>query len=185
VRGAVVVTRTLDRDFWTFSAPTDAQGRYTSFFPASDRTGADPVPMNVQVAIGATNYVVASGRNPRFKRLRNSSMDITLPASGTTMQVADTSSYAGAVYEGLLVGVSGRRGVIKPLAARWPDRTGRFSLTLPASARGQAITFWQNYRQFFSRFAANPGGQVDLAAWPSALQSRVAQGLSPLRLPRG
>src|SRR6266511_1811010 len=185
VRNAVVVTRTLDRDFWTFSSPSDAQGRYTSFFTASDRSGADPVPMNVQVALATTNYLVASGRNPRFKRLRNASMDVTLPASGTTMQLSDTTSYAGAVYEGLLVGVSGRRGVIKPLAARWPDRSGRFSLTLPASARGQTITFWQNYRQFFSRFAANPGGQVDLAAWPSALQSRVAQGLSPLRVPRG
>jgi hypothetical protein len=184
VRGAVVVTRTLDRDFWTFSAPSDAQGRYTSFFTAADRTSVDPVPMNVQVAIGSTNYLVASGRNPRFKRLRSASMDITLPASGTTMQLSDTSSYAGATYEGLLVGVSGRHGVIKPLAARWPDRSGRFSLTLPASARGQTITFWQNYRQFFSRFAANPGGPVDLAAWPSALQSRVAQGLSPLRIPR-
>jgi hypothetical protein len=184
VQNAVVVTRTLDRDFWTFSAPSDAQGRYTSFFPASDRTGADPVPMNVQVAIGATNYVVASGRTPRFKRLRSASMDITLPATGTTMQLSDTSSYAGAVYEGLLVGVSGRRGVIKPLAASWPDRSGRFSLTLPASAGGQTITFWQNYRQFFSRFPATPGGRVDLAAWPSALQSRVAQGLSPLRVPR-
>jgi hypothetical protein len=141
--------------------------------------------MNVQVAIGSTNFLVPAGRNPRFKRLRSASMDITLPASGTTMQVSDTSSYAGAVYEGLLVGVSGRRGVIKPLAARWPDSRGRFSLTLPASTRGQTITFWQNYRQFFSRFAANPGGPVDLAAWPSALQSRVAQGLSPLRVPRG
>ena len=57
--------------------------------------------------------------------------------------------------------------------------------TIPASARGQTITFWQNYRQFFSRFAANPGGPVDLASWPSALQARVAQGLSPLRIPRG
>jgi hypothetical protein len=99
------------------------------------------------------------------------------------MQLSDTSSFAGAVYEGLLVGVSGRRGVIKPIAARWPDRNGRFSLTLPASARGQTITFWQNYRQFFSRFDATPGGRVDLAAWPSALQSRVSQGLSPLRIP--
>jgi alcohol dehydrogenase (cytochrome c) len=185
VQAAVVVTRTLDRDFWTLSTPSDAQGRYSSFFPASDRSGADPVPMNVQVAVGTTNYLVAAGKTPRFKRLRSATMDIQLPASGTTMQLSDTSSFAGAVYEGLLVGVSGRRGVIKPLAARWPDRSGRFSLTLPASARGQTITFWQNYRQFFSRIDATPGGRVDLASWPSALEARVSQALSPLRITRG
>ena len=43
VQGAVVVTRTQDRDFWTYSTPTDAGGRYTSFFAASDESGANPV----------------------------------------------------------------------------------------------------------------------------------------------
>jgi len=180
VRDAVVVTRTLDRDFWTLSTPSDADGRYSSFFTASDRVGADPVPMNVQVALGSTSYT--SPGTPRFKRLRSATMDIRL-GSGTSMVPSDTGSYAGAVYEGLIVGVSGRRGVIKPVAARWPDRSGRFSLTLPRSARGQRISFWQNYRQFFSTFDATPGGRVDLGAWPASLQTRVAQGLAPMRLP--
>src|SRR5205085_8918805 len=52
VAGATVVTRTQDRDFWTFSQPSDAGGHYVSFFTASDETGADPVPLTVQVASG-------------------------------------------------------------------------------------------------------------------------------------
>ena len=45
VAGATLVTRTQDRDFWTFSLPSDANGHYTSFFAASDEMGADPVPL--------------------------------------------------------------------------------------------------------------------------------------------
>ena len=41
--GAVVVARTNDRDFWTFSAPSDANGHYTSLFHASDELDTDPV----------------------------------------------------------------------------------------------------------------------------------------------
>ena len=52
VAGATVVTRTQDRDFWTFSQPSDSSGHYVSFFTASDETGADPVPLTVQVAVG-------------------------------------------------------------------------------------------------------------------------------------
>ena len=29
--------------------------------------------------------------------------------------------------------------------------------------RGSAINFWQSHRQYFSRFATQPGGRVDLA----------------------
>ena len=38
IRGATVVTRSNDRDFWTFSEPSDANGRYNGFFPASDKS---------------------------------------------------------------------------------------------------------------------------------------------------
>ena len=40
VQGATVVTRTTDRDFWTFSLPSNSTGRYVSFFSASDEQGA-------------------------------------------------------------------------------------------------------------------------------------------------
>lgn len=184
VRGAVVVTRTLDRDFWTFSTPTDADGRYSSLFVASDRSGADPVSMSVQVAVGTTSYAAPFGRNPRFARLRNAVMDIRLPRSGTVLEVPNTSAYDGAVYEGVLVGVTARGRVVKPLAARWPDRTGRFVLVLPRTVRGSTIRFWQSHRQFFSRFLTQPGGRIDLAGWPGALSARTPQNLAALRVSR-
>ena len=184
VRGAVVVTRTLDRDFWTMSTPTTASGQYVSFFAASDRTEANPVGMNVQVAVGNVSYVFPAARPVRFQRLRSAELDIRLPASGTTMTTPDTNSYNGAVYEGMLVGVSGRRGVIRPISARWPDARGRFSLVLPRSAQGQTLHFWQNARTFFSRTPAGPGRGVDLQSWPNGLTQRVPQNLGALRVPR-
>ena len=69
MQGATVVTRTTDRDFWTFSLPTDANGRYVSFFSASDEQGSDPVQLNVQVAVGQRSYS-AGLANVDFKRLQ-------------------------------------------------------------------------------------------------------------------
>jgi alcohol dehydrogenase (cytochrome c) len=177
VEGATVVTRTLDRDFWTFSQPSNASGRYVSFFSASDEVGADPVPMNVQVAHGRVSY--SSGtRNVMFERLRSGTLDLVLPASGAALPVGTSHSYAGAIYQGLLVGVSAGGGVIKPVAARWPDASGRFSLTLPASVRGKTLSIWESTFQAFSRFEARPGGPVDLESWPRALSPRVARGVA-------
>ena len=49
---------------------------------------------------------------------------------------------AGAIYQGLLVGVvGGKGGVIKPVTATWPDGSGNFRLVLPSSARGLAGQF--------------------------------------------
>src|SRR5581483_7596637 len=81
VQGAIVVTRTADRDFWTFSSPTDADGHYSSFFSASDESGADPVPLAVQVAVGQVSYGGAQGTTFNFKRVRSATMDLRLPAS--------------------------------------------------------------------------------------------------------
>jgi hypothetical protein len=184
VRGAVVVTRTLERDFWTMSTPSDAQGRYVSFFTAADTTGADPVALNFQVALGDSSYATAANANPRFKRLRSATMDLRLPGSGTRLAVPTTASYPGAIYQGMLVGVSAGGRVLRPLSARWPDRNGRFALVLPASARGKLVRVWQNQRTFFSRIEARPGGPVDLQSWPSSLTQRVPQNLGSMRLPR-
>src|SRR5438105_814259 len=52
VVGARVSTRTLDRDFWTVSRPTDGSGKYTSVFIASSELGGNPVPFSVRVAKG-------------------------------------------------------------------------------------------------------------------------------------
>ena len=58
-----MITRTQDRDFWTFSSATDASGHYSSFFAASDETAADPVPLSVGVAYGGTSYGGNLGTN--------------------------------------------------------------------------------------------------------------------------
>jgi hypothetical protein len=185
VQGAIVVTRTADRDFWTFSSPSDARGHYTSFFAASDESDADPVPLAIQVATGPLSYGGAQGTTFNFKRLRSTTLNLQLPATTTkALPPATPTAQAGAVYEGVVIGVTHGGKVIKPVSARWPDRQGMFSMVLPASARGKTLHFWQNRRQFFSRFAAVPGGRVDLASWPAALGPAAPSGLATLTLSR-
>jgi alcohol dehydrogenase (cytochrome c) len=183
VQGAVVVCRTNDRDFWTFSAPSDASGHYTSVFHASDELNEDPVPLNVGVAVGQVSYGGNLGTVANFARDKSATVDIQLK-SGTSYTIAKPNSYTGAVYEGPTVGVAAGGHVIKPVSARWPSKSGYFSMTLPASARGKTVTFWQSNRTFFSNFAAVPGGKVDLTTWPSKLGTTIASRLAYVKLPR-
>jgi hypothetical protein len=183
VQGAVVITRTQDRDFWTHSSPSDANGHYSSFYAASDETSADPVILAVGVALGGISYGGNLGTNASFKRLKSSVLNIQLGA-GAAYTVQTPSPQAGAVYSGLVVGVTSGGKVVKPLSEQWPDAAGRFSMRLPASVRGKTIHFWENQRQFFSHFAARPGGAVDLAAWPSQLGNAAPAGLATLAIPR-
>jgi PQQ-dependent dehydrogenase (methanol/ethanol family) len=182
VQNAVVITRTQDRDFWTFSSPTDANGHFTSFFTASDESGADPVPLSVGVAYGGTSYGGNLGTIVNFDRLHSSSLNIKL-GSGASYTVGKPTQYAGAVYQGLVVGVSGPGGIIKPVSITWPDAKGNFRIVLPASARGKTIRFWENPRQVFTRTPARPGGAVDLSTWPTQLGTAVPSGLASLGLP--
>ena len=71
VKGAVVVTRTQDRNYWTRSNPTNSNGYYSSFFPASDQTDADPVSISVGVALGNVSYGGNLGTNINFARLKS------------------------------------------------------------------------------------------------------------------
>jgi alcohol dehydrogenase (cytochrome c) len=182
VANAVVITRTQDRDFWTFSSASDANGHYSSFFAASDETPVDPVSLAVGVAYAGTSYGGNVGTNEPFDRLHSSSMDIQL-GSGGKYTISKPTSYAGAVYQGLVVGVSGPGGIIKPVANRWPDASGRFTIVLPASARGKTVRFWENQRQFFTRSVASPAGPVDLSTWPMELGKEAPAGLASLTLP--
>jgi hypothetical protein len=182
VQNAVVITRTQDRDFWTFSSPTDADGHFTSFFTAADESGADPVPLSVGVAYGGTSYGGNLGTVVNFERLHSASLNIKL-GSGASYTVGKPTSYAGAVYQGLVIGVSGAGGIIKPVANTWPDAKGNFRIVLPASARGKTVRFWENPRQFFTRSPAAPGGAVDLGTWPEHLGTAVPSGLASLELP--
>jgi hypothetical protein len=180
VVGAYVVTRTNDRDFWTFSEPSNASGRYTSFFPASDLTNSDPVEFSVQVASGRTSYTTGTA-NPTFKRGRSATLDLRLPSGGTVMAVPASTPKPGATYRGLIVGVSTGSGVVKPLSATWPDASGRFVLVLPGSVRGKPLRFWESDFQAYQTNQATPGGRIDLESWPKSLSPRVARDLGFVR----
>jgi len=184
VQGAVVITRTQDRDFWTHSSASDAQGHYTSFFAASDETAADPVSISVGVALGTVSYGGNVGTNVSFARLKSATANIQL-GSGTSYTVQAPASSVGAVYSGLVLGVRIGDRVVKPLAERWPDATGTFSFTLPPSVRGRTLTLWENVRQSFSHTPQRAGGPVDLSSWPSQLGDAVPAGLATLKIPRG
>jgi alcohol dehydrogenase (cytochrome c) len=183
VQGAVVVTRTQDRDFWTFSSTTDAKGHFSSFFTASDESDANPVPLSVGVASGATSYGGVTGIIVPFARLQSSTLDIQL-GNGTSLTSGKSSAYPGAIYEGVVVGAMAGGGVIKPVSARWPDATGNFAFVLPPSARGKTISIWENLRQTFAHTPARPGGAMDLSSWPSQLSSVVPRGIAALTVPR-
>ena len=179
MQGAVVITRTQDRDFWTHSSASDANGHYTSFFAASDETDADPVILAVGVASGGISYGGTLGTNASFKRLQSATLNIKLGA-GTAYTVQPPTAQVGAVYSGLVVGVTVGGKVVKPLSESWPDANGAFSMRLPASVRGKTLHFWENLRQSFSRFPARPAGAIDLATWPSELGDAVPAGLASL-----
>jgi alcohol dehydrogenase (cytochrome c) len=183
VAGAYVVSRTNDRDYWTFSEPTNAAGKYVSFFPASDLTEADPVEFSIQAAVGRTSYTTGL-RNPTFKRRSSAVLDLKLPGSGVAMQLPVSTPVPGAIYRGTLVGVSAGAGVVRPVSATWPDVQGRFQLILPGSVAGKTLRFWQNDFQTYQTNAVTPGGPVDLKAWPTALSPRVARDTAFLRAPK-
>ncbi len=109
-------------------------------------------------------------------------MDVKLPASPTTPLAEPTSSsYTGAYYNGVLVGVSGPGGVIKPISATWPDLRGRFTLVLPGSARGKPLRVWEDASTFFQTGAAVPGGPIQVGVWPSIPPGDQPQGLAVVR----
>jgi hypothetical protein len=100
--------------------------------------------------------------------------------AGTAYTLQTPAAQVGAVYSGLVVGVTSGGKVVKPLAEHWPDAKGAFSMRLPASVRGKTVHVWENLRQSFSHFPARPGGPLDLATWPSQLGDAVPAGLASL-----
>jgi alcohol dehydrogenase (cytochrome c) len=178
VQGATVVTRTTDRDFWTFSQPSNAQGHYVSFFSASDESGDDPVPLNVQVASGRTNYSAGAVATTNFKPLSSATLNLKLPGSGTGLSIQPSSPDAGAYYRGILIGVRSPHGIVTPRSGTWPDARGNFSLVLPKLKRGTPLLFWENDAVAFSTVGARPGGPVAANAWPRALTQRVSNGFA-------
>ena len=133
-------------------SPSNANGHYVSFFSASDEQGSDPVPLNVQVAVGQRSYSagLAERRLQAAAAARRWTSSCRLRVSGC--RCPSRRPNAGAVYRGLIVGVLGPRGVIKPLSVRWPDAQGRFSLVLPhARPRDDAALLGEQLRDVLDR----------------------------------
>ena len=182
VTGARVSTRTLGRDYWTLSVPTDAQGRYSSLFTASDASGDSPVPFTVRVAKGNLVYQFLSQEVVEFQRLRSARMDLRLPPRGYPMLLPLPRSYPGAIYEGIVVGAAQGTTPVRPVSVTWPDASGRFRIVLPASLAGRTVSLWEGKLDLFSRAPAQPGGAIDLRDWPKALAPDSPRDLARVAL---
>jgi len=177
VAGARVSTRTVDRDYWTVSTATDSQGRFSSLFSASDETGRDPVPMTVRVAVGDLVYQFLPEEYVRFKALSSATLALRLPPRGYPMPVPLPRPFAGAIYEGVVVGVADGARVLRPSSVTWPDASGRFTIVLAHSAAGRPLSLWEAKVTLFSRSTARPGGPIDLRDWPRVLAPDVPRQL--------
>jgi hypothetical protein len=185
VVGAVVTTRTLDRDYWTLSKPTDKNGNYTSFFTASAEESTAPVvPFAIAVAKGTNSYAFPFNTNVNFTRLRSAKLDLTLSTPDKPLQkVADPVEQPGAIYQGTLVGaVSGSRPIV-PISGTWPDRKGNFSLVLPRSLAGKTVTFYEAGAPRYSAFNAVAGRKADRSSWTTQLGLSTPRGYGTIKLP--
>lgn len=181
VGGAVVSTRSIDRDFWTVSDESALDGSYSSiYYPSGE---SDPVGFTVRIAVGDEVFEFLPDELVFFKRLRSARMDVDLPPPGFPLGIPPVQTYDGAIYEGLLIGVADGDNPIKPLSARWLDLQGRFELLLPSSAAGKSVTLWESSLYAFSTSEAKPGELVDLGGYPTRLTPQMPQDLGTLELP--
>jgi hypothetical protein len=181
VEGAVVITRTQDRDFWTRSNASNANGVYTSFFTASDETLDNPVLISVGVAQGHTSYGGITGTNVQFARLESSRLNIQLGANAA-YTMSTPAAFPAAIYSGLVVGARVGGKVVVPLSATWPDAKGKFSMLLPPSARGRTLSFFEDQKPVVSA-PTRPGAPIDRALWPRQLSPTVPSGLAAFAVP--
>lgn len=184
VANALVSTRTIDRDHWTLSKPSDERGRYASLFGASAAEPGDPVPFDVRVAIGDDVFSFLFGERVLFRRLMSARMDIQLPPPGFPMALPETDSYEGASYEGVLVGATDQGEPVRPVSATWPDRDGRFEFVLPPFVAGKEVAVWASRVEVFQEKDATPGGPVNVRRWPTTLDPKTPQDLTALSLTR-
>jgi hypothetical protein len=189
VKGAFVVTRTLDRNYWTRSNPSNASGYYTSYFPASDQTDANPVPISVGVAYGSVSYGGVLGTNVNFARLHSSVMNVQL-GNGTSYTIGQPAAYTSSIQAGLTIGVTVGDKVVKPISARWPKAEGERRL-LDRAPRVRARPHGQLLREPgprpvpVPRFARRPDGHQVVSGLYRAdgsPQPRSARDSAPLTL---
>ena len=184
VAGAQVSTRTLDRDYWTVSTMTDAQGHYSSLFTASAELPGNPVPFTVRVSKGDVVYQFLPQEFVNFQRLQSARMDVRLPPRGYAMALPRPQSYAGALYDGIVAGVTAGGKPVRPVSATWPDRSGRFQITLPKPLAGKTVAIWEGKLNLFSHAEAKPGGTIGLTDWPATLPREAPRDLVSVHLAR-
>lgn len=182
LEGAIVSTRSLDLELWSFSSPSAADGTYRSFFlPSGDEV--DKVGFSMRVALGDDTWEVSPEQVVFFDKLKSATLDLQIPPAGFPLVPDTPRPVPGAVFEGLLVGVTVDGDPVTPISARWADAEGRFEIVLPSSVAGKTARFWQSRLRAFSRTEARPGGPVDVGYWPGAVPEDAPRDLDALELP--
>src|SRR5581483_9053275 len=120
-----------------------------------------------RVSKGQLVYQFLSQEFVYFQRLQSARLDLRLPPRNFAMALPRPQSYPGAVYTGIVAGVTVNGTPVRPAAATWPDASGRFTLTLPQSLAGKRVSIWEAKLNLFSVPDATPGSAIDLAHWPS------------------
>jgi hypothetical protein len=185
VVGAQVSTRTEDRDYWTVSTFTNSKGFYSSLFTASAETAGvpgAPVPFTVRVSKGDLVYQFLPLEFVEFDRLQSATLNIQLPPQGYPLALPLPHSYPGAIYQGVVVGVAQGDQAVRPVTTTWPDKTGKFTITLPKSMAGKTVSIWEGRLQMFSQSEATQGGQIDLQNYPSGLPADIPRDLQTVTL---
>jgi len=165
-----VWTSSIDGEGVTFSAPSGADGVYTSFY---NPVGTEPV--SLRVAVGDRTWELPG--ELRLRHFGSTRLDVRLPAAGSSLPRPTPVPTPGAIYEATLVGTEIGGRTVRPLAARWPDANGRFELVLPSSAPLRRLTFFEAQGYYLAPLGTRPGGAVPLRVWPTPLGSGVPQGL--------
>ena len=181
--GAIISTRSIDLELWSFSSPSEPDGTYRSFFlPSGD--DVDKVGFTMRVAVGDDTWEVAPDQVVFFDKLKSATLELQIPPQGFPLVPDTPQAVPGAVFEGLLVGVTVDGDPVKPISAKWPDSDGRFEIVLPSSVAGKTARFWQSRLRAFSRTEARPGGEVDVDYWPDSIPVNAPRDLDALELPR-
>ena len=135
--GAYVVSRTNDRDYWMFSEPSNAAGKYVSFFPASDLTEADPVEFSIQAAVGPHELHDGRSATRRSSAAAAPSSISSCPRRASRCRCRSRPRCPARSTAARSIGVSAGTGVVRPISATWPDVQGRFQLDPAGVGCGQ------------------------------------------------
>jgi hypothetical protein len=178
VEGASVSTRAADRS-WTLSSPTDAAGHYQVAFWPNSAAGYRVVVIDKNGQV----YNAVDNEKPGFTPLKSAQLDLALDASTHTLTFKQMQNADGIIYQGLRIGVASGEQVIQPVSVTWPDKTGQFSMVLPASAAGKTLDWWQSTSRYYSTIQAQPGGNIDTAEWPTTLDAHTPHEFAQITLP--